>query len=143
MDKPGYNHRPKVGRKVEVKYSIAPNGYYEAISIRYVPLDYVSQPTIVTGQTNVVVQPATTANAYGEKIFIGKIESSSSTFHIPSKRKIVVIADNGDKLTVFVSRNVAIRDMHAAPTRIGKKAEVKYSTGVNGDNNAVSFQYLD
>ena len=35
VDKPGYNHRPQVGKKVEVKYSTAENGRNEAISIRY------------------------------------------------------------------------------------------------------------
>lgn len=141
------NKRPRVGKKVEIKYStgeyeIYGGMRYEAISIRYVPADYVSQPTTTTGQPNVTAQAAATANAYGEKIFIGKIESSSPTFRIPPKRKIVVVSDNGDKLTVFISREIAIRDMHAYPTRIGKRAEVKYSPAENGDNEAISFRYV-
>ena len=35
MDKRGYNHRPQVGKKVEIKYSTAANGRNEAISIHY------------------------------------------------------------------------------------------------------------
>ena len=95
-----------------------------------------SAPTTATQQV------VATANAYGEKIFVGTIESSASTFDIPSKRKIVVVADNGDKLIVFVSRDIAIRDMHASPTRKGKRAEVKYSPAANGDNEAISFRYI-
>ena len=76
------------------------------------------------------------------KTFVGKIESSSSTFDIPAMRKIVLVADNGEKLTVFVSRDIAIRDMKAYPTRIGKKAEVQYSPGQDGRNEAVSFRYV-
>ncbi|MDD5495862.1 MAG: hypothetical protein PHP46_02020 [Candidatus Omnitrophica bacterium] len=143
MDKPGYNHRPRVGKKVEIKYSIASNGYNEAISIRYVPSDYAPQPAITTGRPNVAAQTVVTANAYGEKIFVGKIESSPPNFRIPPMRKIILVSDNGDRITVFVSREIAIRDMKAYPTRIGKRVEVKYSVAQNGENETTSVRYLD
>lgn|GEM_PF-1757314 len=129
---------PKKDQRVEIKYSIGEDGRNEAVSVRYVPMDYAQEQT----SSAPAIVSVTTSNASGEKIFIGKIESSSSTFHIPSKRKIVIVADNGDKLTVFVSREIAIRDMHASPTRIGKRAEVKYSPAANGENEAVSFRYV-
>ena len=140
--------RAIIGKRVEVKYAVtAETMRYAnkqlAISVRYVSADYVQQPAVTTAQPNVAAQAAATANAYGEKIFVGKIESSSSTFHIPAERKIVIVADNGDKLTVLVSRDIAIRDMKAYPTRIGKRAEVKYSPSANGENEAISFRYLD
>jgi hypothetical protein len=138
----------EIGKRVEVTYTTPPEtvrfiNRNLAISVRYVPADYVGQPAIATSQSNIATQAVPTANAYGEKVFAGKIESSSSTFHIPAERKIVIVADNGDRLTVLVSRDIAIRNMKAYPTRIGKRAEVKYSSVANGENEAISFLYLD
>ena len=100
-------------------------------------LDSVSAPTTATQQAVV------TANAYGEKIFVGKIEYTSNLgLHIPPGRTLRLSSDNGDKLTVFVSRDIAIRDMKGYPTRIGEKAEVKYSSAASGDNEAISFRYV-
>ena len=140
-------NKVEIGKKVEVAYATPPEtarfiNPNLAISVRYVPANYVSSTTAV-GQPSVASQNAVTENVSGEKIFVGKIESSSSTFSIPAKRKLMLVADNGDKLTVFVSRDIAIRDMKAYPTRMGKRAEVKYSPAANGDNEAISFRYLD
>ena len=49
VDKLGYNHRPQVGKKVEVKYTIAENGRNDAVSIRYVTADYVPAPAAPAG----------------------------------------------------------------------------------------------
>ena len=96
-----------------------------------------SAPTTATGQA------VATTNAYGEKIFVGKIEYTSRlSFHIPPGRTLMLSSDKGDKLTVFVSNDIAIRDMNAAPTRIGEKAEVKYSSATNGENEVISFRYV-
>jgi len=137
----------EIGKKVEVTYTTPPEtarfiNRNLAISVRYVPANYVYSTTAAV-QPSVASQNAVAENASGEKTFVGKIESSSSTFHIPARRKIVVVADNGDKLTFFVSRDIAIRDMKAYPTRIGKRAEIKYASAANGDNEVVSFRYLD
>ena len=129
----------KEGERVEVKYSTVKRDHNEAISIRCVPSDYVQQPGASTTQ---VTSSETPADTSGINTFVGKIESSSSIFHIPAKRKVTLVSDNGDKLTVFVSKEIAIRDMHAAPTRIGKRAEVKYSTEEDGENRVVSFRYI-
>lgn len=136
-----------IGKKVEVTYTTPQETARFihrnlAISVRYVPTDYVSSTT-AAGQSGATGQYSVTENAAGEQIFVGKIASSSPTFRIPPMRKIVLVADNGEKLTVFVSRDIAIRDMHAAPTRIGKRAEVKFSLGATGENEAISFRYLD
>jgi hypothetical protein len=136
-----------IGKKAEITYT-TPSETARfivrnlAISVRYVPVDYVSSTT-AAGQPSVASQYAVAENVSGEKTFVGKIESSSSTFSIPSKRKLMLVADNGDKLLVFVSRDIAIRDMKAYPTRIGKRAEVKYSLGATSENEAISFRYLD
>ena len=100
-------------------------------------LDSVLAPSTATQQAVV------TATAYGEKIFVGKIEYTSNFgLHIPPGRTLRLSSDKGDKLTVFVSRDITIRDMHASPTRIGERAEVKYSSAVSGENEAISFRYV-
>lgn len=62
--------------------------------------------------------------------------------HIPPGRTLRLSSDKGDKLTVFVSNDIAIRDMKGYPTRIGEKAEVKYSSATNGENEVISFRYV-
>ena len=100
-------------------------------------LDSTSALAIVTQQA------ADTANAYGEKIFVGKIEYTSRlSLHIPPGRTLRISSDNGDKLTVFVSKDIAIRDMKGYPIRIGEKAEVKYSSVTSGENEVISFRYV-
>lgn len=136
------NKKPRVGKKVEVKYLIGENGRNEAISMHYLPADYIPQITAASS-LNTAAQASTTTNVYGERVFTGRIESSSSIFGLPPKRKLVLLSDKDDRLTVFVSKEIAIRNMNAAPTRIGKRAKVKYLPTVNGDNEAVSFRYLD
>ncbi len=141
--------RAIIGKRVEVKYAVtAETMRYAnkqlAISVRFVPADYVGQPGISAeaGKPN---NPAPQSSGQGGvHSFIGTIEYTSRLgLHIPPGRTIRISSDRGDKLTVFVSKDIAIRDMNAAPARIGKRAEVKYSPAANGENEAISFRYLD
>ncbi|MCK9615025.1 MAG: hypothetical protein M0R48_05940 [Candidatus Omnitrophica bacterium] len=139
--------RAIIGKRVEVKYAVTAESMRYAnkqlaISVRFVSQDYVSQPGVFAeaGKPN---NPAPQSSGQGGvNLFVGKIESSPPTFRIPPMRKIILISNNGERLTVFVSREIAIRDMKAYPTRIGERAEVKYLPAANGDNEAVSFRYV-
>ena len=143
------NPKAVIGKRVEVKYAVTAESMRYAnkqlaISVRYVSQDYVPQPGI-SAETGKPDNPAPQSSGQaGVNLFTGTIEYASHlSLHIPPGRTIRLSSDKGDKLTVFVSNDIAIRDMNAAPTRIGKRAEVKYSPAANGDNEAISFRYLD
>ncbi len=129
----------KWGGSVHLK-SVSPEaGASEIVSCKLI--------TTILGSTLVpasaIQQAVPMTNVYGEKIFVGKIEYTSRLgLHIPPGRTLRLSSDNGDKLIVFISNDIVIRDMHASPTRIGEKAEVKYSSAANGDNEAISFRYV-
>lgn len=143
------NIKTVIGKRVEVKYAVTAESMRYAnkqlaISVRYVSQDYVPRPGISTetGKPNNPVPQS--SGQGGVNLFTGTIEYTSHlSLHLPPGRIIRLSSDKGDKLTVFVSNDIAIRDMAAAPTRIGKRAEVKYSPSANGENEAISFRYLD
>ncbi len=98
------------------------------------------------------------ARADETKTFIGNIEQVIPTLGRPptwTYCKIVVVADNGEKVTFFVMKATAIYDTAGKdtsgkePLKKGKRVEVKYSiitngsAVTNGKNGAVSIRYLD
>ena len=143
MDKSGYNHRPQVGKKVDVKYSTAENGRDEAISIRYVPLGYV-QPPIAPANTAL----ETITNVSGTNIFVGKVLKGGVTFSLRCPYRFIIVTDNGEKKDIWIPRgNLRITDVngksvYGAPPRAGKKMEVKYLIGDNSQYEAVSMRYV-
>ncbi|MBI4706510.1 MAG: hypothetical protein HY761_01095 [Candidatus Omnitrophica bacterium] len=149
MDKPGYNHRPQVGKKVEVKYSTAGNGRNEAISIRYVPADYVPQVTAPAAQPGLnSTSSAIAVSEAGNNIFVGKVVKGGVTFSLKCPYRFVIVIDNGEKKDVWIPRdNMRITELngnsvYGAPPRAGRKMEIKYLTGDNGQYEAVSMHYV-
>ncbi len=139
----------EIGKKVEVTYTTPPEtarfiNRNLAISVRYVPADYLGQPGISSEAGKPNNSAPQSPGQGGANSFIGTIEYTSRLgLHIPPGRTIRLSSGRGDKLTVFVSNDIAVRDMNAAPTRIGKRAEIKYAPAANGENEAISFRYLD
>ena len=140
----------KIGERVEVKYLIlkaSGNDRNYAVSIHYLPLDYVQQPTASTTPTQ-AISGTTTQSA---NTFTGKIESCRPMLGKPPKwtyAKFTTVADNGEKVDIYMLKATAITDVEgkaingSAPKK-DKKVEVKYSTAENGRNEAISIRYLD
>ncbi len=146
MEKTGYNHRPKVGKKVEVKYLMAENGRNDAMSVRYVPLDYAGQPSLSTLSQS--APSAAVASEAGNNIFIGKVAKGGVTFSLRCPYRFKIVTDNGETKDIWVPRdNLRITDIngksvYGAPPRKNKKMEVKYLIGDNGQYEAVSMRYV-
>lgn len=140
--------RPQVGKKVEIKYitgehEIYGGQRYEAISIRYVPADHVSQPAAPSKPATV---SATPGNAVKDNIFVGKIESSGGALRY--WWKFTVVADNGEKKEFRVPRGGSTiiqidgKQRYGEAPRRGRKIEVKYSVTERGDNVTTSMRYV-
>ncbi len=151
--------RAIIGKRVEVKYTVTAESmrYLNkqlAISVRYVPADYVPQPTVQTVAAQVVQSTVATAsegpgNAAKDSIFIGKVVKGGVTFSLRCPYRFVIVTDNEEKKDIWVPRDglritdVNGKSVYGAPPRSGKKIEVKYSIGDNGQYEAVSMRYLD
>jgi len=132
MDKPGYNHRPQVGKKVEVKYSIVENGRNDAISIRYVPADYVLKPVAPVTESQVFLN----STIQSENTIIGRINCVWPG--VPRSMKIKdckirITSDNGGKDAYFETKDASITDIDGkllscdSSSLRNSKVEVKYS----------------
>ena len=140
---------PGKGERVEVKYS-TPTSHVkanEAVSIRYVPMDYVQQQASATTLTQAIAVATTQSG----NTFTGKIETCRPMMGKPPKwtyAKFTAVADNGEKVDIYMVKATAITDVDgkaingSAPKK-DKKVEVKYSTAGNGRNEASSIRYLD
>lgn len=147
MDKPGYNHRPQVGKKVEVMYTISENGHNDAISIRYVPVDY-AQKAIAAEE---MVNTATQTTVRDKNTLIGRVENISGVApgftNNWTYSKIAILTDNGNEFTFFVNKDTALTNENGVTNpplpKNGQWIEVKYSTKENGTSEAVSICYFD
>jgi len=138
----------KIGQKVEVKYAITAESmrYLNkalAISVRYVPLDYVQPSVTPVAQTTSSETPANTSET---NIFVGKIERSGGALRY--WWKFTATADNGEKKEFCVPRGGSTiiqidgKQRYGEAPRKGRKIEVKYSVTEGGDNKTVSMRYV-
>ena len=140
----------KIGERVEVKYLIlkaSGNDRNYAVSIRYIPPDYVQQQAAATTPTQAIAGATTQSG----NTFTGKVESVRPMLGKPPKwtyAKFTAVADNGEKVDIYMLKATAITDVDgkaingSAPKK-DKKVEIKYSTAENGRNEAISIHYLD
>jgi hypothetical protein len=149
----------KKGERVEVKYPginrTSLDGIKEAmaISVRYIPADYVPQPPVQTGAAQ-VAQPAAAIASEGlgraakDNIFVGKVVKGGVTFSLRCPYRFVIVTDNGETKDIWIPRDgLTITDVNGkpvvgAPPRKGKRMEIKYLVGDNGQYEAVSMRYV-
>lgn len=143
------NKRPQVGKKVEIKYSTGEHEIYggqryEAISIRYLPANYVPQPSVATPPST----PQANVPAQSNSILVGKVVKGGVTFSLRCPYRFVIVTDNGERIDIWIPRDgLTITDLngkavYGAPPRAGKKMEIKYLIGDNGQHEAVSMRYV-
>lgn len=145
------NKRPQVGKKAEIKYSTGEHEIYggmryEAVSIRYVPSDYVSQPVTTTDQPN----SAMPGVAHDKNTLIGTVKDIAGIAPGLSNNwtyaKIVVVADSGNESAFFINKNTALTNEKGVTNpplpKKDQRVEIKYSIGEDGRNEAVSLRYL-
>jgi len=82
----------------------------------------------------------------GENTQIGRFTSIASFKRVEIGKNCLIaesvsIRDH-DHVYTLLDTPVNKQGYAAAPTRIGEKAEVKYSLATNGENEAVSFRYV-
>lgn len=149
MDKPGYNHRPHVGRKVEVVYTTAENGHNDAISVRYVPVDFVPQAAVSTEHADLnPISPVITATTSADNILVGKVVKGGVTFSLRCPYRFVIVTDNGETKDIWIPRGsmritgLNGNSVYGAPPRARKRMEIKYLIGDNGQYEAVSMRYV-
>ncbi len=160
--------RVKKGEKVEIKYSILTdsstiiNGQKGAVSMRYVPLDYVPQPAALTTLANVsseTTQPVHETTGQTGNTITGKIESIKRYFKSsPPKWEhamLTVVADSGEKTIVYVIKATIVTDAYGKDMseggrkfgvfslKEGERIEIKYSTLKKDHNEAISIHCLD
>ncbi len=142
------NKRPQVGKKVEIKYTTGEHEIYggqryEAISIRYVPTDYVLQSSVATPPST----PQANVPAQSNNILVGKVLKGGVTFSLLCPYRFVIVTDNGERKDIWIPRDglritdINGKSVYGAPPRKGKKMEVKYLIGDNGQYEAVSMRY--
>ena len=152
IEKPRYNHRPQVGKKVEVKYSVAENGRNDAISIRYVPADYVIEPAAPMAQGYVSSSPTA---QFGNTVIgrIDKVLPIPPRFRTNHNCVLDVVPDSGEKYISFALRNAALTYFDGKPLAVqdlkkGERVEVKYPginrTSLDGikEAMAISVRYI-
>lgn len=138
----------EIGKKVEVKYTIREQSmrYLNkalAISVRYIPLDYVQPPVTPVAQAT---SSETPANNSETNIFVGKIERSGGALRY--WWKFTAVADNGEKKEFRVPRGgttiiqIDGKQRYGEAPRRGRKIEVKYSVTERGDNVTTSMRYV-
>jgi len=151
----------EIGKRVEVTYTTPPEtarfiNRNLAISVRYVPADYVPQSTAPAVQAGSNLASSVTAVSE-TKIFIGTVKNVSAVLGREPNltyNRIYVSADNGDKADFFVMRRTVItdtngNDLSGKRVQKGKKVEIKYSILtdsseiINGQKGADSIRYLD
>ncbi len=140
----------KTGQRVEVKYAITEQSmrYLNkmlAISVRYIPLDYIPPPVTPAAQAASPETPAT-ANTSGPNTFVGKIVSGGGAFRY--FWRFTAVADNGEKKEFCVTRGSTTiiqingKQRYGEAPRKGRKIEVKYSINERGDNVTTFMRYL-
>ena len=143
------NKRPQVGKKVEIKYTTGEHEIYggqryEAISIRYVPTDYVLQSSVATPPST----PQANVPAQSNNILVGKVLKGGVTFSLLCPYRFVIVTDNGERKDIWIPRDglritdINGKSVYGAPPRKGKKMEVKYLMGDKGQYEAVSMRYV-
>lgn len=147
-----------IGKRVEVKYAVTAESmrYLNkqlAVSVRFVPADYVPQPPARTGDAE-VAQPAAAIASEGpghaakDNIFVGKVVKGGVTFSVRCPYRFVIVTDNGETKDIWIPRDgLTITDVNGkpvvgAPPRKGKRMEIKYLIGDNGQYEAVSMRYV-
>ncbi|MDD5454728.1 MAG: hypothetical protein PHW62_04435 [Candidatus Ratteibacteria bacterium] len=159
--------RVKKGQKAEIKYSILTdssaiiNGQKGAVSIRYVPSDYVPQIAASNTQASVsseTTQPVVETTGQTGNTITGKVESIKRYMKSsPPKWEhamLTVVADNGEKTIVYVIKATFVADASGKDMskggrfgvfslKGGERIEVKYSTVRKDHNEAVSIHCLE
>lgn len=132
-----------MGKKVEVTYTTPPETarYIHrnlAISVRYVSADYVKQVPAASPE-----QASTTQPTQESKVIVGTIEDVyGMSLHFPPGTPIIILTDKGEKIVIFLSRDLKIKDLKGYPIRRGKKAEINYYVNEKGENEATLFRYV-
>jgi len=146
---PIQNKRPRVGKKVEVKYTTGTHEIYggqryEAVSIHYLPADYVPHPSAATPAS----APQANIPTQSENIFVGKVIKSGVTFSLRCPNRFAIVTDNGETKDIWIPRgslritNLSGKSVYGAPPRKGRKMEVKYQIGDKGQYETVSMRYV-
>lgn len=154
-----YGEAPRKGKKIEVKYSVTEGGENKTVSMRYVPLDYVSQPAALTTPANVsseTTQPVRETTGRTGNTFTGKVESVKKMFPKPPYWRLAsltVIADSGERADFDIVSDTAVVDASgkdmgkgrgAWRLKNGERVEIKYAPAANnGHDKAVSIHCLD
>jgi len=150
---------PKNNQRVEVKYSIGQNGNYEAVCIRYVPSDYVSQPAVLTTSTKVfseTTQAAREVTCQTGDTFAGRVESVKKMLPRPPYWRLAlltVVAESGKKSDIDIASDTVVTDASGKELgkgrtvwqlKNGEHVEVRYLPAANsGHDKAVSIHCLD
>ena len=136
---------PDKGQRVEVKYSIAANGHYEADLVHIVPADYVPQSAAPSKPVAVSGAPG---NAVKDNIFVGTVDTTFSFPPMGYFWKFVAVADNGEKKEFCIRKEGATiiqidgKSRYGEAPRKGRRIEVKYSVVQDGNNVTTSMRYV-
>ncbi|MDD4980791.1 MAG: hypothetical protein PHC54_05970 [Candidatus Omnitrophica bacterium] len=101
--------------------------------------------TLSTTQAKV---PEMLVNAAENNIFIGKVVKGGVTFSLRCPYRFVIVTDNGERKDIWVPRDglritdVNGKSVYGAPPRKGRKMEIKYLIGDNGQYEAASMRYV-
>lgn len=135
-----------MGKKVEVTYTTpAETARFIhrnlAISVRYVPIDYVVQasvPVAASAEQGLTIQPKQES-----KVIAGTIETvHRMSLHIPPGTPITILTDKGERIDIFLTRDLKISELKGYPIKSGKKVEINYFVNEKGENEATSFRYV-
>ncbi|MDD4980942.1 MAG: hypothetical protein PHC54_06735 [Candidatus Omnitrophica bacterium] len=153
-----YGEAPRRGRKIEVKYSVTERDDNVTTSMRYVPLDYVRQPTASSVPANVpseTTQLAQESAGQTGNTFTGRVESVKKMLPRPPYWRLAlltVVGDSGEKKNIDIVNDTAVTDAFGKEKGKGRSAwnlengervEVNYSPEANsGHNKAVSIHCL-
>ena len=156
--KPVFGAPPKKGRRIEVKYSVV-DGDNIAVSMRYVPLDYVLQPaasTVPLGASSETTTPVQKTTNQAGDIFEGKVESVTKMLPRPPSWRfgiLRIVAASGEKRDIDIMDSTVVTDSSGKETgkarnawglRNGQSVEVRYWPAANcGHDKAVSIRCLD
>jgi hypothetical protein len=117
-------------------------------SLFFIQLSQAKAEETKTLPTTQVKVPEMPVNAAENNIFIGKVVKGGVTFSLRCPYRFVIVTDNGERKDIWVPRDglritdVNGKSVYGAPPRKGKKMEIKYLIGDNGQYEAASMRYV-
>jgi len=118
--------------------------FFVTITVIFVSFLSNIQPSVATPPST----PQANVPDQSNNILIGKVVKGGVTFSLRCPYRFVIVTDNGDRKDIWVPRDgLRITDLngksvYGAPPRKGKKMEIKYLIGDNGQYEAASMRYV-